>query len=101
MVRDALSLMDEGKPGTAQFCAYDAGTSAGMTSQPPEACPFDSAKHPDLADAWERGRSQTIAFQAGRARRSAARRLARSTPPRTLTVRYVGGTHAAHAHPED
>ncbi|MBB4268130.1 hypothetical protein [Roseospira visakhapatnamensis] len=95
MVREALRLLNEGLPATAQFCAYDAGTSAGEALAPSAACPFDSQVFPALAAAWERGRSQTIAFQAGRVRRQTGRRLARLSLP-------VGGTtHAAHTHPED
>ncbi|KAA5603783.1 hypothetical protein F1188_19180 [Roseospira marina] len=95
MVREALRLLNEGWPATAQFCAYDAGTRAGEALAPSAACPFDDQVFPALAAAWERGRSQTIAFQAGlrRSRDGAAR-------PR-LILRHAGGTHAAHAHPED
>ncbi|KAA5604041.1 hypothetical protein F1188_17775 [Roseospira marina] len=95
MVREAVRLFNEGWPATAQFCAYDAGTSAGEALAPRAACPFDSQVFPALAAAWERGRSQTIAFQAGQ-----SRRIDGAPRPR-LTLRHVGGTHAAHAHPED
>lgn len=97
MVRDALTLRGQGHTGTAEFCAYDAGTSAGEARQPAETCPFDPDTHPDLAAAWQRGRTQAMDFQAGRTRRAMARRLAHRTPP----IRYTGGTHAAYSHPED
>ena len=92
-VARALAQYQAGQVITAQFGAYIAGADA--VDQGIETCPFDRDELPDLADQWERGRTDTLDFRTRRKQpRGGIDRL-------SARARRPAATHAAHTHPRD
>ncbi|SDE46159.1 hypothetical protein [Rhodospira trueperi] len=90
-----LTLHDQGNTASARLGAYILGSDAAEAGMGADACPFAEDALPELAEAWRRGRQDTLDFGAGK--RRPADRLSSKCRIRAP----IGSTHAAHTHPGD
>lgn len=69
----AMAEHHAGLTVSAHMGAYITGSDAAVCGI--DTCPFDATTVPGLVAQWERGRSETLAFQAGRRRSCFVHRL--------------------------